>query len=466
MEKHKKLGIETADITQAFFDEIRDMAERSYNGVKSGDGEAKKRAAITSIILNSKIKATEAIPTAAAYFEVSSGVARPVILVNVDFYSKMKSWGNKHFGLLVHEVFHCIMGHFSRFNNPTDQNEKQLLNIALDCAINQLITEFAGFNPDDAEWQAIQSATKSGERFNCVNYHTFCRMFKLSESEVEKSREAEYYYKLAQQNKDKLPQKPQGGKGGQGDGEEKPMQGSGDPFGQGESHDTHFDLNDKELTPEEVEAVKQYLKKQFTLHGVKASDFGIDDLQTGVIRWKAILRQFVARAVKADSRKTRSRPNRRHGFSVAKRVYDRKPEIAFLADSSGSMVTDFPIMANEVFSLCRETGLSSVDVYYIDTELYEKGTYKRGQSFPPIQGGGGTAFTQGLNALAKKLKSGQSVIFFTDTYTSDWPERKPPFPMLIIATEKAYTQGMPEWAQRMVIDASDLMAEAREKLAA
>lgn len=450
----EKTHIQSQDIEQSFFDEIRQMAERSFNGIKSGDTEAKKRAAVTSIILGAKIKATKDLPTAAAYFETQNGIARPVILVNVSFYEKMRSWGKGfEFALLIHEVFHVIMNHFSRFSKASDDTEKMLINVALDCAINQLIPEYSGHNPNDAEWAEIQGG-KGMTRFNCVNYHTFCRMFKLAESDVEVNREAEYYYKLAQANKDNL---PQGGKGGKGDGE-------GDEFGQGEGHDPHFDLN-KDMTPEKVEAIKQYLKKQFTLHGVKGSDFGIDDLEHGVLRWKSILRQFVQRAVKADTRKTRSRPNRRHGFSVAKRVYDRKPEIVFLADSSGSMVTDFPIMANEVFSLCRDVGLASVDVYYIDTELYEKGVYKRGQSFPPIQGGGGTAFTQGLSDLSKKLRQGQSVIFFTDTYTSDWPTRKPPFPMLIIATEKVY-DGLPDWAHRCMIDASDLLAEARQRIAA
>jgi predicted metal-dependent peptidase len=129
------------------------------------------------------------------------------------------------------------------------------------------------------------------------------------------------------------------------------------------------------------------------------------------------------------------------------------------------MIHDFPVMANEVFSLCRDAGLSSVDVYYIDTELHAKGVYRRGQPFPPIKGGGGTAFTEGLNALAKKLRQGQSVIFFTDTMTSDWPQKKPAFPLLIIATEAVYN-GAPDWVRKCSIDASELLAEARKKLAA
>lgn len=446
MDKDK--ASELADITQDFFDEIRAMAESSFNGLKSGDAESKKRAAITSMILSARIKVTDELPTAAAYFQVVNGVARPVILVNVSFYNKMKSWGNRHFGLLVHEIFHCVMQHFVRFQKMKDSQMKQLLNIALDCAINQLIAEFESFNPTDAEFAELQAGKDS---FNCVNYFTFCKMFQLEESKVEKHREAEYYFKLAQDNKDKLPQQPESGKG-------KPE------FGEGEDHDGHFDLNDK-ATPEEIEAIKQYCKKQFTLHGCKLSDFGIEELQAGFIKWKAVLRQFVTRAVKADSRNTRSRPNRRHGWKTPKRVYDRKPRIVFLADSSGSMVSDFPIMANEVFSLCKAVPLNEVDVYYIDTQLYEKGTYKRGQAFPPIKGGGGTAFTEGLNELGKKLKKGDSVIFFTDTYTSDWPEKKPPFPMLIIATEKAYG-GLPEWVGASLIDAADLMQQAREAQAA
>jgi predicted metal-dependent peptidase len=235
-------------------------------------------------------------------------------------------------------------------------------------------------------------------------------------------------------------------------------------MGKGEDHSSHFDLN-KDATPEETEAIRQYLKKVFTLHGVKASDFGIDEIQSGVLRWKSILRNFVNRSIKTDCKKTRNRPNRRHGFSVAKRVYDRKPELVFLADSSGSMVHDFPIMANEVFSLCRDAKLEKVDVYYIDTELHEKGVYRKGQQFPPVKGGGGTAFTEGLNELGKKLRQGQSVIFFTDTCTDDWPQRKPPFPLLIIATEAVYN-GAPDWVRKCAIDASELLAEARKKLAA
>jgi predicted metal-dependent peptidase len=454
MDKLKKFNIEAIDVPQQVFDEIRSMAEHSYNSVISNNINAKKLAAVTSIILASKIKVTHDVPTAAAYFETKDAMAKPIILVNPYFYEKMKGWGGKHFGLLVHEVFHCIMQHFQRFQNPKSENEKQLLNIALDCAINQLIAEFSSFAPSEAEWKMLQRA-KPGEKFNCINYFTFCRLFGLKESEVEKNREAEYYYRLALDNADKLPNA--------GDCSDRGESGSGD-MGKGEDHDAHFNLN-KDATPEETEAIRQYLKKVFTLHGVKPSDFGIDELQSGVLRWKSILRNFVNRSVKTDCKKSRSRPNRRHGFSVAKRVYDRKPELVFLADSSGSMVHDFSVMANEVFSLCREAKLEKVDVYYIDTELHEKCVYRRGQPFPPVKGGGGTAFTEGLNALAKKLRQGQSVIFFTDTCTDDWPQKKPAFPLLIIATEAVYNAA-PAWVRKCAIDASELLAEARKKLVA
>lgn len=455
MNNNKEKIIENSvEVTQAFFDEIRENAEASFYGLSVGDSSAKKRAAITSMVLAAKIKVSQDIPTAAAYFETKNGIARPVIIVNVDFYNKMKKWGSKEFGLMCHELFHLIMRHFDRFTMPKDPNEKQLLNIALDCAINQIIVEFAGFNPTDKQWESLQAGKK--DVFNCVNYHTFCRMFKLAESDVEKNREAEYYYQLAKQNADKLPP-PQGG-GGK-DGEQ-----GGDGWSQGENHEGHFDLNDKP-TPEELEAARDYVKRQFTLHGVSLKDFGIDDLQSGVIRWKNIIRQFVSRSVKADIRNSRNRPNRRHGWLAPKKVSDRKPELVFVADSSGSMICDFPIMANEVFSLAKAANLQSVDVYYIDTQLHAKGVYKKGQPFPPIKGGGGTAFTQPFADLGQRIKKGQSVIFFTDCETSDWPYKKPGFPLLIIST-KPESRYLPEWAKPITIDASDLITEARRQLAA
>jgi predicted metal-dependent peptidase len=103
--------------------------------------------------------------------------AKLQLIVNPDFYAAQGKEERR--GVLSHEIFHLIMEHIPRFMSVYDTKDRnlcQIANIAMDCAINQLLPYKL---PTD-----------------CITVESVRNLIKDKSIKVEEKQSAEYYYKL------------------------------------------------------------------------------------------------------------------------------------------------------------------------------------------------------------------------------------------------------------------------------
>jgi predicted metal-dependent peptidase len=122
------------------------------------------------VLIHVERKVTTAVPTAAVTNKLD-------LLINPDFWSRLNYDEKK--AILAHEVMHLMFDHFIRFKDVFE-HDHQLVNSALDCAINQLIS----FPLPDGTVTIEMLETVCGK--------------------LERKQSAEYYYKKLKDVKSKL----------------------------------------------------------------------------------------------------------------------------------------------------------------------------------------------------------------------------------------------------------------------
>lgn len=165
----------------------------------------------------------------------------------------------------------------------------------------------------------------------------------------------------------------------------------------------------------------------------------ISDLNRSKVNWKTIFRRFVARALKFDFERTRTRRNRRdiYGEGVRLQGKKKKPQLSVfvLGDESGSMCDSQVAQAYAEIDAIAEMG---IEVKYIamDAEASEPVDYKAGMGLSRTRCGG-TQYNPGLQ-MAKKYKP-DLIIVTGDFDCFDKPEN-PGIPVLWVGigtTQKA-----------------------------
>ncbi len=402
------------------FEDIRYEAERRLKINKT----QKVEAFYAVMVLRSELKVGYLAPTACIRL---SSRGQAIITVNPFYWQKLRD-DEMRFDVLVHEILHKLLNHFARFRFNVDPMERHMLNIAMDTALNQLMT----------------NRSKEGHHngvMKVLNYHTFKELIKPG-VEVLERQPAEYYYKMLKENLD--PNKVKYVTYGPGDGTGA------------ENHEQSQTDDDGDAV--RAELFKEDIRRAMHQAGVTGSDLGLDMTEQHKIKWKQILKMFIQRHVKSFIRKTKNRPNKRFGYAAAKRVLNKVTAIDVVVDTSGSMCGVLPNLFGEILSLCNET--VDFHLYTIDTALKYIGKIKtkadlKGKEFPQ---GGGTCFETALPELNRR-KERRPVIFMTDTY-GEFPETPPNYEIIMLTTEPKLYERVPEWARRKALDVSELLEAA------
>ncbi len=419
LEKEKLSADELRTLERQVFSRIRDEAERRLKMNSTREVEA----FYAIMVLKSKVQIGYIAPTACIKL---SKTGEATITVN-PFYWKALADDNMRFDVVIHEIMHKLLNHFSRFRHVTDSFTHHLQNIAMDTALNQLMT--------NRQVQGHHNGV-----MEVLNYHTFKTLVKPG-VEVKERQTAEYYYKLLKEqgDEDKI-------------GKVVYVYDGGGPGAENHEHSQDEHEPDGSV---EAELWKETVRRSMHQAGVSGKDLGLDMQESREIQWRDIIRRWVVRCVRTGMKKTKNRPNKRLGWIAAKRVVTRKTAVDCVVDSSGSMSGVLPKVFGELLSLCRET--VDFNLWTVDTALKSHGTikYKKDLVKLEIPQGGGTVFETALPELEKRRER-RPVIFITDTY-GEFPPDRPRYPMIILTTEKKLYEKMPGWATDLVLDVSDLL---------
>jgi predicted metal-dependent peptidase len=421
-ERAKLSAEELSALERTIFSRIKDEAERRLKMNSTKEVEA----FYAMMVLKSKVEVGYIVPTACIRL-AKNGQA--IITVN-PFYWQAISDDDLRFDVLVHEIMHKLLNHFSRFRRVTDPYEHHLQNIAMDTALNQLMTN----RKQEGHFNGVMKV---------LNFFTFKELLQPG-TEVKERQVAEYYYKLLKEKGD----------------ENKIRQLTYSPNGYAvmvENHE-HSQIENSDDGAVETALWKEEVRRTMHQAGVTGKDLGLDMEESKDIEWRKILRHWFTRSVRGSIKKTRNRPNKRLGWVAAKRVVSRITAVDCVIDTSGSMEPVLPKLFGELMSLCHET--VDFHLWTVDTALKNCGKIKRKKDLKKLEfpQGGGTNFQTALPELEKR-KDKRPVIFITDTY-GDFPAHRPRYDMRILTTESKLSERMPRWAKELTFDISDLMKKA------
>ena len=305
--------------------------------------------------------ATTAIPTAGV--RVNPNTAQFELMYNPEFMGQLSD--SHKLGVLKHEFYHLIFEHVTT-RKPAD-GLKRIDNIAMDLAINcHIASELPSeANPGPTIGKEPMKACIPGEG-----------MFK----DLPPFKTYEWYLEALKQMREDQQQ----------DGDGKGGQGSGDPFGDMDSLDSHDDFGDASGTTQEIasERMKEAIKKAAE-EAEKARNWGtvsssmrqdIMDRIATKIDWRKVLRYFVKTSQRADKRSTPRRLNKRFPKVHPGKRVRRQAKIAISIDQSGSvddgMLTAFFSELNKLAEIAEFTVIP-FDTQVAEDKVY---TWKKGQT--------------------------------------------------------------------------------------
>lgn len=159
----------------------------------------------------------------------------------------------------------------------------------------------------------------------------------------------------------------------------------------------------------------------------------IQVLNTPVMDWRSILRQFVD-PVSNTKDYTWTKPNMRYvplGMFTPGTVSDGINKVAIVIDTSGSIDHNWlqKFGCEAQFSL-DEGAVDEIVLLFVDTKVHKVSRYTQGEIIDfTVQGRGGTAFTPAFDWLNQNEPDVSAVIYFTDGECTDFGNM-PSFPVL------------------------------------
>jgi len=399
--------------------------------------------------------------------------------------------GKLHFIELVlsleHEVYHIILDHIPRYldllSSLVDDEEKKrfqsVMNVAADCAGNELMRAENGFDDQYKDWFYGSEATDGRafiipETFNLARLQPFeIYMFQLM-AQVKKA--TKQFQNGASMDFYSLPmkggqgQEPSPGQGqGQGQGKEQKKedkspsamlsayfnektndrhqfwaQGCGEEKPNAEELQGLADKLRQEATSIVRTAVEEHLKSRGTIPA-GLQEYIEAMLARPTIPWPKALRDWVSRTHQSKLERGMSRPSRRlHGvpdiLPFPGHERDRRFTILYALDTSGSMSTeDCKLGLTELVNIIHAEPDVSLHVMYCDAELH---TVYKVESVDQIDftiaGRGGTDFNPPF-IRCRELLRGESapdiLIYATDGYApAPEPDNRVPIPVVWLIT--------------------------------
>lgn len=278
--------------------------------------------------------------------------------------------------LIEHELLHLACGHFERFRDH-NQQEAQSINVSCDCAINQL----------------IKNLPTGGVTYDELN--KFLRKNGMLH-DMERFREAEYYYKLCKQY---IP--------------------TDSGFGCGT-----FKIDRSQITDMDHQEVLETLKEVIRVSRNVPSlveKFVDEKSKPDKLNWKQLLALKCQKAVKQGMRNSWKRLKKRfpEGCEELKgKIPDYKPKVVVAVDTSGSIFSDKDTLAEFQGQILKiqETYKAEFTVVECDEQIQK--TYKlrpHTKLSGKYNGGGGTDFRPVFELCEKQLKPA-ILVFLTDGY--------------------------------------------------
>lgn len=296
---------------------------------------------------------------------------------NVPFMNKFNQ--KTQIAVLKHEVLHLLFKHTSIMASPKALNKK-IWNIAMDCAINQYISNLP------------------------IPHITVEQLEKLTNSVLERKQTSTYYFNALYQKAEEL-------------------EASGQLPGTLDDHDYLMSESDAN-SAEAAAAVEQAAAKALRAAAGQVSS----DLQSVLknlmappqVDWRAQLRNLVASAISTKTIGTRKKAHRRFELEQPGRKRKHELKLAVCVDSSGSISEEqFIAFINEIIHLSKQA--AEVNLIYADSEVTKVINLKNGKK-PPFKryGNGGTAYQP---AITKATELGANcVAYLGDFDCSDKPK--------------------------------------------
>ncbi len=340
-----------------------------------------------NFLINAEVdKNSKEVPTAAA--AVKAG--RVKILFNEAFMLSLSV--GERVAVIKHEVLHILFGHIKYPNYGIIKNEADAnnWNIAMDCAINQLIGE---------------DRLPAG----CI---TLKSLQQFTEEQLEAKQTCEYYYA-------------------------KMMNKANEMMAAGlKPGDEHME-SDGSAAEIRVAAAAAASAAMAQSRGIASSELQgvLSQLNRGSqVSWQQMLRNFVARSSSSSIAYTRKKPDRRRDLDVPGKKRKRELVIGVCTDSSGSVPDkDYEAYLNEIGHLSKH--VKSVFHVQADAEVKTTKKLKKGQKPDSKRDGyGGTAYGPAIEAC---MKAGvDAIIYFGDMDSADKPENPGvPFLWLVSGTQ-------------------------------
>ncbi len=303
--------------------------------------------------------------------------------------------------ILIHECMHIMHDHIARAKS-LDTNigdgmsfNMQALNIAMDCAINQL-----------------HGIDQLVDLFGGVTLNSFKEM--IGDNNIRPNQNFEYYFNKMKQNAEKLKEK------------------YGDNLQGADNQDDHGQWSEGGEGQDEYksEVVKNAVRKaqRQTGAGNISGDIQlmIDELLVSKVNWKKELRKFMQGFVKYTKTCSRAKRHRKYGIVFPGKKKKYHAHIAVAVDTSGSMSDeDIKRCFTEIHKIATTTSIQ-ITVIEADSNITQVYPYCPKKEIR-CMGRGGTAYNPAFEKAEELGVNG--IIYLGDMDSADTPT-EPSFPTL------------------------------------
>ena len=278
--------------------------------------------------------------------------------------------------ILKHEMLHILNGHllYRKEQMPNHRNA----NIAMDCAINQLI-----------DYQHLPK--------NCV---TPKYIETIISKKVKKLEPSEYYYYLLQEN------------------QEKSDEIDFDAHCSWEFSDSEESIEtQKNITTEMIEESKEITLKTIGEYPNEYSKWLTLNKNDSKINWKKLLKSYIKTntRIKTIFKPNRMQPNR---MDLKGSKKDKTVNILYIIDASGSVKnSEFKKLNSEIISLCSQFNLK-INAIQVDSEASEPEILSKNTQLIERKRNAGTFLSVGLDKAEEHKLKYDTVIVSTDGYIS------------------------------------------------
>lgn len=329
--------------------------------------------------------------------------------------------------IIKHECLHLIADHIARakkldvkINDKVSFNHVAL-NIAMDCAINQL-----GLDHIYNEKIEIEENGNKVLKDKYVTLESFREMlgYDRTDGTIERKQTFEYYFsKLKDKSEDLIKQHGENLEGLKG---MSPVDDHGKMQDNGESQVS--DDFKKEILKDAIKNADKEAKNAND-KGINNSDIAlmIDELFKSKVNWKRELRIFTQKTVSFRKKLTRKKRNRRFGLVFQGKKKEYQSHIAFIVDTSGSMSNKALTQGwSEMVAIHKTKPYMKITFIEADSQVNDVRDFNP-KLKPEIKGRGGTAYQPAIDKAVELGVSG--IIYFGDMDAFDVP-KNPKLPFL------------------------------------